>query len=216
MLAQDLLAAAQLGVERDQGPLGQVRVEVGEEADGVGQADAVLERRAALVVDEHEGEPAGRVGRGERGDVALQQLALARAGGAGGQPVRAVAAQVHRRPTPAGTDADRGAPSPVRAVRPATAADAAESGSGSSSRSRSSAWRGTSPVARRGRDVPHRREVEGGLRRRRRASMPSPTMPGIVSPVAVTVTDISLAERRSALTTARHSPGRCSGGRRRR
>ena len=40
---------------------GQVLVEVGDEADGVRQVDAVLEGRAALVVDEQEREPVGRV-----------------------------------------------------------------------------------------------------------------------------------------------------------
>ena len=101
VLAQDLLPAAQLGVERDERPVGEVGVEVGEEADGVGELDAVLERRAALVVDEHERELVGGVRRREGGDVALQQLALARAGGAGGQAVGAVAPQVdldHARP----------------------------------------------------------------------------------------------------------------------
>ena len=39
----------------------EVRVEVGDEADGVRQLDALLERGAALVVDEQEGQPGRRV-----------------------------------------------------------------------------------------------------------------------------------------------------------
>ncbi len=98
VLAQDLLATAELGVERDERPPGQVGVEVGEEADRVRQLDAVLERRAALVVDQHERQGRGRVGGGERSDVALQELALAGPRGAGGQAVRAVAPAGRRRP----------------------------------------------------------------------------------------------------------------------
>ena len=60
-IAEDALAALQLRVQRGEGALGQMRVEVGHEADGVGQVDAVLEGRAALVVDEQEREPVGRV-----------------------------------------------------------------------------------------------------------------------------------------------------------
>ena len=53
-LGQDVLAPLQLRAQRLQGPLDQVGVEVGDHADGVRQLDAVLERRAALVVDQHE------------------------------------------------------------------------------------------------------------------------------------------------------------------
>ena len=77
---QDLLAAAQLGVQRHQGALGEVRVEVGEEPDGVRQRGAVLERGAALVVDEHERETVRWCRRRERPDQRLEELALARAG----------------------------------------------------------------------------------------------------------------------------------------
>ena len=57
------LAAAQLGVQRDERALREVAVEVGDEPDRVRQRDAVLERGAALVVDEQEREPVGRVRR---------------------------------------------------------------------------------------------------------------------------------------------------------
>ena len=52
----------------------------------------VAERRAALVVDEEEGQPVRWMQRGQRGDQRLQQLALARSGHAGeqhAQPLRA-------------------------------------------------------------------------------------------------------------------------------
>src|SRR6266508_3749841 len=52
---QQLLAALQLGRQRRQRPLRQVTVQVGDHADGVRQARAVLEGAAALVVDQHEG-----------------------------------------------------------------------------------------------------------------------------------------------------------------
>ena len=93
-VGEQVLAAGQLGAERDQRALDEVGVEVGDHADGVRQVDAVLERGAALVVDEHEGHAVGPVGHRERRDERLQQLGLAGAGGAGDQPVRAVAAHV--------------------------------------------------------------------------------------------------------------------------
>ena len=92
--ASSVLAAAQLGAERHQRPLDQVGVEVGDHADGVRQVRALLERAAALVVDQDEGHLVRPVGDGERGDEGLQQLGLAGAGGAGDQRVRAVADQV--------------------------------------------------------------------------------------------------------------------------
>ena len=94
---QQVLAPAQLGAEGLQRALGEVAVEVGDHADGVRQVDAVLERRAALVVDEHEGHLVRPVGDRERGDQGLQQLGLAGAGGAGDQAVRPVARAGRRR-----------------------------------------------------------------------------------------------------------------------
>ena len=55
-----------------------------------GRSDAVLERRAALVVDQHEGHRVRPVADRQRGDERLQQLGLAGAGGAGDQRVRPV------------------------------------------------------------------------------------------------------------------------------
>ena len=92
--AEQVLAAGQLGLQRGQGPGGEVAVEVGDHADGVRQPRAVLERRAALVVDEHERHLVRPVAHRQRGDHRLQQLRLARAGRAGDQGVRPVATQV--------------------------------------------------------------------------------------------------------------------------
>jgi hypothetical protein len=72
--AQELLASLQLGVQRLQRPLREVRVEVGDQPDRVRQAYAVLEGGAALVVDEHERHRVRPVGHRERGHQALQEL----------------------------------------------------------------------------------------------------------------------------------------------
>src|SRR4051812_44599399 len=74
---QYLLAPPQLGGERLQGPLGQVSVQVGDQADRVRQRRAALERRAALVVDQYERHLVRAVHQGQRGDQGLQQLRLA-------------------------------------------------------------------------------------------------------------------------------------------
>ena len=58
-----VLAAAQLRGEALQRARGQVRVEVGDHADRVRQRAAVLERRAALVVDQDERHLVGPVAR---------------------------------------------------------------------------------------------------------------------------------------------------------
>ena len=94
VLAQHPLAVAQLGLEAAQRPLAEVLVEVGDHAHGVGQLGALGERAAALVVDQHEVHARRAGGGGQRGDQAAQQLALARAGGAGDQAVRPVGDQV--------------------------------------------------------------------------------------------------------------------------
>ena len=89
-LLEQQLAVVELGVERDQRPPHLVAVEVGDQPDGVRQFDALLERGATLVVDEQERDPLGTVHRGQPGDERLEELALAGAGGAGDEGVRAV------------------------------------------------------------------------------------------------------------------------------
>ena len=59
---QDPFAAAQLGGQRRQRALGEPAVEVGDQADGVRQPGAVAKGRAALVVDEDEGQGVRPVG----------------------------------------------------------------------------------------------------------------------------------------------------------
>ena len=92
--AQQALAPAQLGVEAGQRPFGEAVVEVGHQPDGVRQVGAGVERRPALVVDEHEREVVRAAAGGERDDERAQQLALARAGRAGDEGVGAVADEV--------------------------------------------------------------------------------------------------------------------------
>ena len=96
VLGEDVLAVPQLGRQRRQGPAHQVRGQVGDQADGVRQVDAVAEGRPTLVVDEQEAEPLRRVRHGHAEDPRLQQLGLAGAGGATDQRVRAVGPQVDR------------------------------------------------------------------------------------------------------------------------
>ncbi len=91
---EDVLAPLQLGPQRLQGALDQVRVEVGHHADGVWQLHAVLERGAALVVDEDEGHVLRRVRDGEGRHDGLKQLGLAGTGRTGDEPVRTVLAHV--------------------------------------------------------------------------------------------------------------------------
>ena len=103
---QHLLAPLELGAERVERAHGQVAVEVADHADGMRQPGAVLERAAALVVDEDERHRVRPVGHAEHGDDRLQQLGLAGAGGARHQAVRAVGGQVQDE-RPVGADADR-------------------------------------------------------------------------------------------------------------
>ncbi len=91
---EDVLAPLQLRAQRLQGALDQVRVEVGDHADGVREFDAVLEGGTALVVDEDERHVLGRVGDGQRRHDGLEQFRLTRTGRTGDQSVRAVAPQV--------------------------------------------------------------------------------------------------------------------------
>ena len=93
-VAQQRFAAPQLRPQRSERTLGQMLVEVGDEPDLVRQLDALLKGQAALVVDEEIGEPGGRIGDGERRDQRLEELALAGAGDARDEGVRAISPQV--------------------------------------------------------------------------------------------------------------------------
>ena len=104
-------------------------VEVGDVADGVRAASAnTIARRPALVVDEQERQRGSAGTRGQRGDDRLQQLALAGAGRAADQRVRAVLDEVELERT-GRADADRGRAARTAWARPtarrSTAASAA-------------------------------------------------------------------------------------------
>jgi hypothetical protein len=112
-LAQQALAALQLALERGAHALdhGGLALQVGDQAGALGKPGKAGEGGAALEVHQHEAEQLGWVGEREAEHQAAQQLALAGAGGADDQPVRAHAAvgrflQVeHQRLVP-GADAD--------------------------------------------------------------------------------------------------------------
>ena len=87
------LTALQLGVQGCQGASGEILVEVGDQPGRVRQRGASLSM-APPVVHQHEGEPVRPVGDGEAGDQGLEELRLARAGGAADQDVGTVVAQV--------------------------------------------------------------------------------------------------------------------------
>ena len=92
--AEQPLPPADLGVETADRPRRQPVVEIGHQPDGVGQLTAGVERGPALVVDEHERDVVGTGAGRDRRHHRAQQLALARAGGAGHQRVRAIADEV--------------------------------------------------------------------------------------------------------------------------
>ena len=71
------------------------RLEIADHADRVWQPRALVERGTALEVHEDERQVLGIGVRGQPRDEASQQLALARAGGAADEAVRAVADEVH-------------------------------------------------------------------------------------------------------------------------
>ena len=118
--AQELLAAPDLGVQRD---CMTRRVRCSSRSvttpTQCGRCMRVLEGGAALVVDQQEADPAGRVLGGERGDERLEQLALAGAGGAADQRVRALGPEVEL-DRPVGRQAQAGRQLGERA-RPPTA-----------------------------------------------------------------------------------------------
>ena len=133
---QLVLAAPQLGAQRLQGPGGQVPVEVGDHAHRVGQARAVLERRPALVVHQHERHRLGRVAHAQGGDERLQQLGLARPRRPRDQGVRTIRTHIQHEHTLSILTNDRGGRPPGTAppgqdragVRLAQADDVQESG----------------------------------------------------------------------------------------
>ncbi len=94
-----MLPVGELSTQRGECPFDQVAVQIGHHADGVRQIDAVLEGGTALVIDEHEAHRVRSVRHRERGHQALEELGLARAGGAGHQTVWSVGDQVKRERT---------------------------------------------------------------------------------------------------------------------
>ena len=107
-LSEQPLATADLRLEADQRALGETVVEVGDDADRVRQVGAGVERRAALVVDEHERHVVRAAPGGQRHHQGAQQLTLAGARRAGDQGVRAVADEIDLDDA-VGGHADRGA-----------------------------------------------------------------------------------------------------------
>ena len=107
LAVEQVLAVAQLGAQAGERAAHEVRAEVGDQADAVRQGHAVGEGGAALVVDEEEGDAVGAVLGRHAEHPGLQELALARAGGAADERVRSLGAQVevHRRRRPTADDA---------------------------------------------------------------------------------------------------------------
>ena len=94
LAVEQVLAVLQFGSQAGQRAAHQVRAEVGHEPDAVRQLDAVRERGAALVVDEEERHAVGTVRRCHAEHPRLEELRLARAGGAADEGVRPLRAQV--------------------------------------------------------------------------------------------------------------------------
>jgi hypothetical protein len=94
LAVEQVLAVVQLGAQARERAAHEMRAEVGDEAHAVRQADAVGEGRSALVVDEEERHALGAVLGGHAEHPRLQELALARAGRAADEGVRALLAQV--------------------------------------------------------------------------------------------------------------------------
>ena len=91
---EDTLAVAQLGLERSQGAVSELLVEVAHGPDRVRQPLARRERRSALEVDEDEGEARRVVAGSQSGDQRAQELALARTRRSTDEAVRAVPDEV--------------------------------------------------------------------------------------------------------------------------
>ena len=93
-LPEDAFPTADLRLEADQGALGEPVVEIGDDAHGVRQVSTGVERRPALVVDEHERHVVGAALRRQGHHQRAQQLALARSRRAGDEGVWSVADEV--------------------------------------------------------------------------------------------------------------------------
>ncbi len=93
-LPEQPLASMQLGLEADQRPGGEPVVEVGDHPHRVRQVGARVERRATLVVDEHERDVLRTDARRDRDDERPEHLALAGARRPRDQRVRTVADEV--------------------------------------------------------------------------------------------------------------------------
>ena len=93
-LEQQAFPVPDLSGQGHQRALREVLVQVGQEPHDMRQGRARRERRPALEVDQHEDEGFGGIAERERGDQRLQELALARPGGARYQHVRPVARDI--------------------------------------------------------------------------------------------------------------------------
>ena len=94
LVALQALAMAKLGFERTKGALAELLVEVGHEADAVRQPRTLVERAAALVVDENEHHLVRCVTCRQAGNEGAQQLALAGSGRTGDESVRTVTYEI--------------------------------------------------------------------------------------------------------------------------
>ncbi len=114
-VGQQPFAPSQLGRQRRERPRREVTVEVGDHTHDVRQAGTAPERRPALVVHEEEGHLVRAVGQRQGADQGLQQLRLARAGGARDQRVRPVDSEIDLQRPGRGHAEDRPGRSPTGA-----------------------------------------------------------------------------------------------------
>ncbi|ODA91264.1 hypothetical protein ATY41_00775 [Leifsonia xyli subsp. xyli] len=112
---EQALPALHLGLERAQGAVGELLVEIADRADGVREALARFERGAAFEVDQDEVQPGGIVPVREAGDEGAEELALAGARRAADESVRPVLDQIEGEDSAA--DQDGGRPGEQLALR---------------------------------------------------------------------------------------------------
>ena len=115
LLLQQPLPMVQLGVQGHQHPAHQMGVQIGDQAHRVGQLHAITEGGAALVVHEQERHPGRAVGNGQGRHPALQELALARTGGAPHQRMGTLGPQIEGHLL-GGPQADDGPDAPIEAA----------------------------------------------------------------------------------------------------